>query len=107
MNTDPVDKRLFERIQKNPNYRALVTRRSRFAWTLSIIMLVIYYAFILVVAFAPQSLGARISPDSVISVGIPLGVFIIAIAFVLTGIYVYRANGEFDDLTRRIKEETK
>ncbi|MBF0146138.1 MAG: DUF485 domain-containing protein [Magnetococcales bacterium] len=107
MNADPVDKRLIERIQKHPKYRELVTKRSRFAWILSGIMLLIYYAFILLVAFTPKSLGTKISPDSVISVGIPLGVFIIVIAFILTGIYVFRANGEFDELTRQIKEETK
>jgi uncharacterized membrane protein (DUF485 family) len=107
MNNDPVDRKLITRIQNNPKYKELVTKRSRFAWTLSIIMLVIYYAFIMVVAFMPKSLGAKISPDSVISIGIPIGVFIIVTAFLLTGIFVHRANGEFDELTRQIKEETK
>ena len=41
------------------------------------------------------------------TVGIPVGVIVIIIAFVLTGIYVKRANTEFDDLTRKIKENAK
>ncbi len=107
MNNDPVDSQLIKRIRDNPKYQQLVAKRSRFAWLLSIIMLVIYYAFILVVAFVPNVLGNKLSPDSVISVGIPIGVLIIVIAFVLTGIYVFRANGTFDELARQVKEETK
>ncbi|MEO5339279.1 MAG: DUF485 domain-containing protein [Magnetococcus sp. MYC-9] len=107
MNNDPVDSQLIQRIKENPKYKELVAKRAGFAWFLSIIMLVIYYAFIVLVAFMPKSLGTKISPDSVISVGIPLGVLIIVMAFILTGIYVSRANGQFDELTRQIKEETK
>ena len=39
--------------------------------------------------------------------GIPVGLSVIIIAFVLTGIYTKRANGEFDDLTNQIKEEAR
>ena len=68
-------------------------------------MLVIYYGFIVVVAFAPKLLGTPVL--GVITLGIPVGVFIIVVAFVLTGIYVRRANSEFDELNRQIIEETK
>ncbi|MBF0423085.1 MAG: DUF485 domain-containing protein [Magnetococcales bacterium] len=102
-----VDPKMVEKILQNQKYKDLVTKRSKFAWTLSIIMLIIYYAFVLIVAFAPNLLGTKISPQSVISVGVPLGVFIIIAAFILTGIYVRRANGEFDTLTQQIKEEMK
>ncbi|MBF8272599.1 MAG: hypothetical protein HW380_1704 [Magnetococcales bacterium] len=107
MNNDPVDSRMIERIQNHPKYQELVTKRSRFAWTLSVFMLLIYYAFVLVVAFIPKTLGTKIFAGSVISVGIPIGVFVIVSAFILTGVYVRRANGEFDDLTQQIKEDTK
>jgi uncharacterized membrane protein (DUF485 family) len=68
-------------------------------------MLVIYYGFILVIAFAPKVLGTPLSAGSVITVGIPVGLGVIVSAFVLTGIYVFRANSQFDRLTREIKEE--
>jgi uncharacterized membrane protein (DUF485 family) len=68
-------------------------------------MLVIYYGFILVIAFAPKVLGTPLSAGSVITVGIPVGLGVIVSAFVLTGIYVARANSQFDRLTREIKEE--
>ncbi|MBF0179273.1 MAG: DUF485 domain-containing protein [Magnetococcales bacterium] len=107
MSNDTSNAKFVQRIKNHPQYQELVSKRSRFAWTLSVIMLIIYYAFILVIAFAPKSLGTKIAAGSVISVGIPLGVFIIVVAFLLTGIYVRRANGEFDELTRKIKEDTK
>jgi len=72
---------------------------------LAIVMLVIYYGFILIVAFNKEFLGQPLSPGSITTVGIPVGLGVIVSAFVLTGIYVFRANSEFDRLTREIKEE--
>jgi uncharacterized membrane protein (DUF485 family) len=97
-------KETVERIKNNPKYQKLVSERSKFAWTLSIIMLVVYYAFIMVIAFNPALLGTKIG-SGVITIGIPIGIAIIVIAFVLAGIYVRRANGEFDDLTQEIRDE--
>ena len=99
-------KETVERIQNNPDYQKLVKTRNKFAWTLTIIMLVVYYAFILVIAFDPSLLGTRIG-SGVMTVGIPVGIAIIIIAFVLAGIYVRRANGEFDALTQKVRDELK
>jgi len=43
----------------------------------------------------------------VTTIGIPIGMAIILFAFVLTGIYTKRANGEFDDLANKIKNAVK
>lgn len=99
-------KETVEQIKNDPKYQELVSKRSRFAWTLSIVMLVIYYGFILVIAFDPSLLGVKLG-SGVTTWGIPVGVGIIVIAFVLTGIYVKRANTEFDDLSRQVKEALK
>ena len=93
-----------EQVKNNPKYQKLVTERSKFAWTLSIIMLIVYYAFIMTIAFNPSFLGTKIG-DGVMTIGIPIGIAIIFISFILAGIYVRRANGEFDQLTKEIKEE--
>ncbi|MBF0310083.1 MAG: DUF485 domain-containing protein [Magnetococcales bacterium] len=95
------------RIRNNPKYKELVSKRSRFAWNLSFIMLFLYYAFILVIAFKPALLGIPIMAGSVISWGIPIGAGLIVAAFLLTGVYVRRANSEYDELTRQLKEEFK
>jgi len=94
-------------IKNNPKYQKLVSTRSKFAWTLTIVILVVYYAFILFIAFSPETLGARVSPDAMMTLGIPVGIAIIIFAFVLTGIYVKRANGEFDGLLNDLKKDVE
>lgn len=95
-----------DRIRSHPDYQALVTRRRRLGWRLTALMLVIYYGFILALAFAPGFLGTPL-PGMTMSIGIPLGILVILSAFILTAIYVRRANREFDALTRAIVEDVK
>ena len=94
----------YERIQSSAKFRQLVERRSKLATMLSIIMLVIYFGFILLVAYAPGFLGMPIG-SGVTTIGIPIGLFVIVSAFVLTGIYVSKANTEFDRLNEELLRE--
>ena len=96
---------LVHAIRSNPKYHELVSKRSKFAWTLAAAMLVIYYGFILIIAFNKEFLSQQLWEGSITTVGIPIGLGVIISAFILTGIYVYRANSEFDRLTAEIKEE--
>lgn len=98
---------VYERIEKTPQFKQLVAKRERFAWLLSAIMLGLYLTFILLIAFAPQLLGTPVSEGSVTTWGIPMGVGLILSAFILTGIYVQRANGEFDALNQAILDEVQ
>ncbi len=91
-------------IVNDQNFKDLVRERTRFAWTMSGIMLVVYLAFIFMVAFGKGAMSSTIG-DSSISWGILLGLAVIVFAFILTGIYVARANGRFDDLTSRINKD--
>ncbi|WP_372998958.1 DUF485 domain-containing protein [Sulfurimonas sp.] len=100
-------KELVDKINANPDYHELVSKRSGFAIKLSIAMLVVYFTFILTIAFNPSALGTPLSADSVTTIGIPIGIAIIIFAFILTGIYTKRANGEFDDLSNKIKQSLK
>ena len=97
---------IYDRVRANPKFAELVQKRSSFAWKLSTIMLVVYYSFILVIAFSPATFAQKIG-SGVMTIGIPIGLSIIIIAFVLTGIYTQIANGEFDELTNQIKEEAR
>jgi uncharacterized membrane protein (DUF485 family) len=101
---NPMDPQRLSRVSNDPRFRELIARRSRFAWTLTVVMLAIYYGFILIVAFAPSVLGIPIAPGAVTTIGIPVGILIIIAAFVLTGLYVRRANSEFDALNQQIVE---
>ena len=98
---------LVDIIKNDPDYTRLISERSRFAWTLTIVMLVIYFGFVLTIAFDPALLGTPLSEGSVTTIGIPIGIGVIVAAFILTGIYVRRANSEFDELTNRIKAKAK
>lgn len=93
------------RIENNPKYRELVRARDTLAWTLTVLVLIIYFGFILLVAFAPGFLTQPISASSVIPIGIPVGVGVILASVILTGVYVTRANNTFDPLIREIIQE--
>jgi uncharacterized membrane protein (DUF485 family) len=100
-----MDVSTLQRIAADPNYQKLVSERKSFGWTLAIITLVIYYGYIAIVAFAPSVIAIKVSGD--ITVGIILGVAIILASILLTGIYVLRANSEYDDLTNAIVNDVK
>ena len=46
-----MDIELVTRIASHPKYQKLKAKRTRFGWTLTIAMLVVYYGFILLIAF--------------------------------------------------------
>ena len=98
--TDPV----VARIQANPKYQALKSKRNSFGWLLAILMLVVYYGYIALIAFNKPFLAQPIGAG-VTTVGIPLGMGVIVFTIVITGIYVNRANSEYDELTKQILAE--
>lgn len=97
---------LVEKIKANPKYQELISKRSKFSIKLSIFVLIMFYAFILTIAFEPTLLGTRIG-DGVMTVAFPIAAGIIIVSFITTLIYVRRANGEFEDLTDEIREDVK
>ena len=99
-----MDSDLTRRIAADPSYRELKAKRTRLGWALTIAMLLVYYGFILLVAFAKPFLATRIGAG-VTTIGMPIGLAVIVFTIVITGIYVRRANSEFDSLTRQILEE--
>ena len=101
--SDPV----VERIQQHPKYRELKSKRNRFGWLLAVLMLIVYYGYIALIAFNKPFLAQPIG-NGVTTVGVPLGMGVIVFTIVITGIYVRRANSEFDALTQEImKDVTK
>jgi uncharacterized membrane protein (DUF485 family) len=100
-----MDAQLIHRISTHPDFVELESRRTRFAWVLTVIMLAIYYGFILIIAFAPAIMAIKVG--TVMTLGFPLGIGVIVSAIVLTGLYVWRANADFDPLTHRVVEGVK
>ena len=97
---------LVKKIKSNPKYHELVSKRSSFGWLLTLAMMVVYYGFIAVIAFDKQMFAAKLGAG-VMTVGVPVGFGVIVFTIVITGIYVSRANKEFDDLTAAIVKEVQ
>ena len=94
---------LVERIAAHPKYRELKAKRTALGWWLCAAMLVVYYGFILLVAFNKQFLATRLG-DGVMTMGMPIGLGVIVFTVVITAFYVRRANGEFDSLAEEINK---
>jgi uncharacterized membrane protein (DUF485 family) len=92
------------RITNDPNYRELRAKRNSIGWWLTAAMMVVYYGFILLVAFDKSFLAQRMG-EGVMTLGIPIGFGVIVFTIIITVIYVRRANSEFDDLTAAIAKE--
>lgn len=89
------------RIRNSAAFRELVSKRTSFGWTLAVVMFALYMGFIFLVAFAHDTVAAQLG-DGPLTVAFPLGLGVIAAAIILTGVYVVRANSEFDRLTADI-----
>ncbi|WP_260954359.1 DUF485 domain-containing protein [Pseudomonas citri] len=94
-----------ERVRNHPRYKELISRQRTFVALLSAATLVPYIAFILVCAFAPHLLALKLSATSMINIGWPLGVIFVVGVWLFTGLYILRANGEFDELAAQIRAE--
>jgi len=97
---------LVERIESNPKYKELVSKRNSFGIKLGVFVLVMFYAYILVIAFNKELLAVKIGAG-VTTIAFPIALAILVISFITTLIYVKRANGEFEDLTNEIKKDVK
>ena len=98
--SDPV----VDKIQRHPKYLELRKKRNSFGWMLTLVMMVVYYGYIALIAFIKPFLAQPIGAG-VTSLGIPIGMGVIIFTVLITGIYVRRANSEFDDLTTDILKD--
>jgi uncharacterized membrane protein (DUF485 family) len=96
-----------ERILANPKFQELVRKRSRISWTMFFIVVTLYYLLMGTVAFFPEALRTLISPESVVTIGWPLGAGVIVISWLLTGLYIRKANSELEPLNDAILKDLK
>ncbi|WP_180129204.1 DUF485 domain-containing protein [Rhodoferax sp. BLA1] len=92
---------LIQRVISHPKYQELKAKRSSFGWTLTWAMMIVYYGFIVLVAFNKEFLATKLGAG-VMTIGIPIGFGVIVFTVLITAIYVRRANSEYDDLTAEI-----
>ena len=92
------------RIEANPKYHELRRKRNTFGWTLTALMMIVYYGYIGLIAFDKQFLAQPLGAG-VTTLGIPIALGVIIFTIIITGLYVRRANGEYDRLTAEILKE--
>ncbi len=101
-----MNEELVNRIESNPKYQELVSKRTSLGLKLGAFVLIMFYTFILTIAFNKEVLATTIG-DGVTTIAFPIALAILVISFLTTLIYVKRANGEFEDLTDEIKDDVK
>lgn len=97
----------WDRIRANPKFQTFIKKRNTYSIIMTVLGSIAYYGFILLVAYDKEFLATKLG-TGVTTIGIPLGVGVIVFTIILTWIYVFRANGEFDSESEAIvKEATK
>jgi uncharacterized membrane protein (DUF485 family) len=89
-------------IRSNLAFSTLVRRRRKVVTWLTVATLAPYYVFILIAAYKPTLLVMTFSVGSLVTAGWLAAVLLIVGTWLLTGLYIRYANGEFDALTREI-----
>lgn len=80
--------------------RRLVRRRWTVAAVLSAALFLLYYGYILLIAVDKPFLARKVGAFT--TLGIPLGVAVIVLSWVLTAVYVLWANGAHDAEVERL-----
>uniref|UniRef100_Q47IZ7 DUF485 domain-containing protein n=1 Tax=Dechloromonas aromatica (strain RCB) TaxID=159087 RepID=Q47IZ7_DECAR len=96
-----------DRVTANPKFHEFIAMRSRYSIIMAIISAAAYYGFIVLVAYDPAFLATKLGAGMTTSLGVPLGVGVIAFTILLTWIYVRRANSEFDETNEAIIREAQ
>ena len=98
-----MDTDLTTRIANHPSYKELKAKRTSFGMWLTLAMMIVYYGFILLVAFNKPFLATRIGAG-VMTYAMPIGFGVIIFTIVITVLYVRRANSEYDSLAEQISK---
>jgi uncharacterized membrane protein (DUF485 family) len=88
-------------VTSDRSLKAVSAARWRVALSLTIIMMVVYFGFILLVAFHKPLLGTEVVPG--LSLGMLLGALVIVVAWVVTLVYVRWANRHYDASLRDLR----
>ncbi len=83
-------------------FRATVRKRWSVSLALTALLFLIYYGYILLIAADKPLMARRIG--EVTTLGIPLGVAVIVLSWLLTALYVLWANRVYDVEVRSLRD---
>lgn len=96
-----------ELIWSNEKFQDLVKRRKRFMLLLFSLTLFSFFGFALLASLAPSIFGIPLWQNSATTLGIPFGLIVMTLPCLLTGIYMVKANREFDGQMQEILREAE
>ncbi len=89
--------------RSHAGHHALAAARWRIAIVLTSAVVVLYFGFILLIAYAKPLTGSLVAPG--LSLGILLGALVIFGSWISTWIYVRWANTQYDARLETLKQE--
>ena len=99
---DPAHRALLD----STEFRRLIARRWRVSLVLTALLFVLYYGYIVLIAANRTWLAQRLG-SGVMTVGIPTGIAVIVLSWVLTAVYIVWANRHYDPEAARLRERVQ
>ena len=94
-----------QQILDDPEFLAFARRKNRVSLLLTLLTIAVYYGFITLLAFGKETMGHKISGS--ITLGIPIGIGVILLSWLFTGLYVRWANTHYDADVARFKAQAE
>ncbi|OQX19060.1 MAG: hypothetical protein BWK76_05735 [Desulfobulbaceae bacterium A2] len=85
------------------DFKALVAKRATISTILMVLLFVLYYGYILLIGFNKPFLAQKIGMTT--TLGIPVAVGVIILAWLLTLAYVIWANSTYDPEVTRLRAQ--
>ena len=98
-----MDRATQHKMLQDPEFLHLARSKNSIAAVLTVLTLVVYYGFIFLLAFKQDFFGRKISTH--VTVGIPIGIGVILLSWVFTGVYVRWANTRYDGMVESMKRK--
>jgi uncharacterized membrane protein (DUF485 family) len=92
-----------QEIVNSEKFKELVKKRLSVSITLTVVILIVYFGFILTIAFYKEILAAKIGEH--LTIGLPIGIGIIVFAWIITGLYTRWANQSYDKSVRALRDQ--
>ncbi len=86
---------------QDADFVALARQKGMVSLALPLLALAAYFGFMALLAFGRDVLARRVAGD--INLGIPLGIGVIVLCWILTGVYVLWANSKYDAMVARVQ----
>lgn len=90
-------------ILESSEFKEIVKSKNSVSLILTALELILYFGFVLLIAYNKEFLGQKIYGP--VTIGIPVGIGVIVLSWVLTGIYVLWSNKSYDERVSKMKEK--